>query len=88
MFGKKQRIIETQKALIMDLQQYHNDLVRENARLMKENESMKHFISVQSSEIHALKTINKVTDIDFPNSLKEEPHTIFGVINISDILNL
>lgn len=39
-------------------------------------------------ENSALKTINKVTDIDFPNSLKEDAHKIFGVINITDILNL
>lgn len=79
MFGKKQRLIETQKAIIMDLQQYHNDLVKENARLIKENETMKRII-MESSEFKAF------VNIDFPNS-HEGSKTNTGAINVSDILS-
>ncbi|MBO7732263.1 MAG: hypothetical protein J6S67_26700 [Methanobrevibacter sp.] len=78
MFGRKQRIIETQKALIMDLQQYHNDLVEQNVRLRKENERL-------SRTIVAMQTAKIGINIDFPNS-HEGSKTNTGAVNVSDIL--
>lgn len=87
MFGKKKRIIETQKALIADLRE---DLKKSEDLLEKaetvidlQNKRLFKLIEVNS----ALKARLKATDIDFPNSEKGgSDHT--GAVNVSDILNL
>lgn len=80
MFGRKQRIIETQKALIEDL---NEDLKRAETIIELQHKRLFKLIE----ENAALKAAIKATDIDFPNSEKGgSDHT--GAVNVSDILNL
>ena len=87
MFGRKQRIIETQKALIADLKE---DLKKSEDLLEKaetvidlQNKRLFKLIEVNS----ALKACINASNIDFPNSQKGgSDHT--GAVNVSDILNL
>lgn len=88
MFGKKKRIIETQKALIADLR-------TELDFLTMQNNAQKNIIIKQQRELTKLYDMLKpvtdmvkpATDIDFPNSQKGgSDHT--GAVNVSDILNL
>lgn len=87
MFGRKQRIIETQKALIADLKEAderNHTLIRlqhkQIMQLIEENKTMKRII-MQSSEFKAF------VNIDFPNSEKGGSDNT-GAVNVSDILNL
>ena len=78
MFNRKQRIIETQKAIIADLREEidHKDRI-----IAIQHERLFNLIE----QVNALKTINKVNNIDFPNSEKGGLyHT--GAVNIDDIL--
>ena len=77
----KKKIIEQQKALIADLREE----IEHKERLI--NFQHDRILKLQE-ENSALKTINKVTDIDFPNSRKEELSHIYGINSIGDILNL
>lgn len=80
MFGKKKRIIETQAALIADL---NEDLKRAEKVIELQNKKMLKMIET----IGILKAHIEATDIDFPNSEKGgADHT--GAVNVSDILNL
>ena len=83
MFGKKQRIIETQAALISDLKV-------ELDFLTMQNNAQRNIIIKQQKELTKLYAMLKpynATDIDFPNSEKGgSDHT--GAVNVSDILNL
>ena len=80
MFGRKQRIIETQSALIADLRE---EIEHKERMIRLQHDKIIELIEQNS----ALKTINKATDIDFPNSEKGGSyHT--GSVNVSDILNL
>ena len=84
MFGKKQRIIETQKALIADL--------REEIEHKERIKKIQHDRIMQLQEENFI--LNRIVhgsgyaaDIDFPNSEKGgSDHT--GAVNVSDILNL
>ena len=83
MFGRKQRIIETQAALIADLK-------NENEFLTMQNNAQKRIIIKQQRELTTLYDLlrpYKATNIDFPNSEKGgADHT--GAVSVSDILNL
>lgn len=80
MFGKKKRIIETQKALIADLRE-------EIERKVNMIDSQTEVIFDLIEENKALRAAIKAPDIDFPNSEKGgSDHT--GAVNVSDILNL
>ena len=78
MFGRKQRIIETQKALIADLKEINEH----NAKVIM----LQHEQIVQlGKEIKTLRACINAADIDFPNSEKGgSDHT--GAVNVSDIL--
>ncbi len=80
MFGKKQRIIETQAALIADLRE-------ELTRSFRFRNMQNQYISTLVAENAALRARIKATDIDFPNSEKGGSDHI-GAVNVSDILNL
>lgn len=86
MFGKKKRIIETQKALISDLTE-ENKLLTEKLK-----ELSSHYEELQSAYINKCQILNYHRahyglNIDFPNSQKGgSDHT--GAVNVSDILNL
>ena len=83
MFGKKQRIIETQKALIADLK-------NENEFLTMQNNAQRGIILKQQKELNKLYDLlrpNNAADIDFPNSEKGGSSNT-GAVNVSDILNL
>ena len=92
MFGKKKRIIETQKALIADLREEieHNEKIRsqQHQRIIQLVNELNTLITlINSNDIDFLRTVINATDIDFPNSEKGgSDHT--GVVNVSDILNL
>ena len=78
MFGRKQRIIETQKALIADLREANE---RDHMMIRLQHKQILSLIE----ENNALKAAIKATDIDFPNSEKGgSDHT--GEVNVSDIL--
>lgn len=83
MFRRKQRIIETQAALIADLR-------TELDFLTMQNKAQKNIIikyQKKIDELYDLLKPNKATDIDFPNSEKGgADHT--GAVSVSDILNL
>lgn len=80
MFGRKQRIIETQAALIADLRE-------EIERKVDMIDSQTEVIFDLIEENKALRAAIKATDIDFPNSQKGGVSNT-GAVNVSDILNL
>lgn len=83
MFGRKQRIIETQAALISDLREEieHKDMLISKQR--KRIATLQDMLSVNGG----FTTSHFVGNIDFPNSEKGgSDHT--GSVNVSDILNL
>ena len=75
MFGRKQRIIETQAALIADLR-------KELDFLSLQTNAQKNIIIKQQRELSKLYDMLKpTTDIDFPNSEKGgSDHT--GAVNV------
>ena len=80
MFGRKQRIIETQKALIADLREA---VERDHMLIRLQHKQILHHIE----EINRLKAVINAADIDFPNSEKGGSSNT-GAVNVSDILNL
>ena len=86
MFGRKQRIIETQKALIADLKE-ENKLLSEKLQALSA-----HYTELQSAYVNKCQIINHYRahygiNIDFPNSQKGGSSNT-GAVNVSDILNL
>ena len=81
MFGKKQRIIETQAALIADLKE-------ENEFLTLQVNSQRKIIVKQQmelSKLYMMLSSDKASNIDFPNSQKGGSDST-GAVNVSDIL--
>ena len=94
MFGRKQRIIETQKALIADLREEieHKEkmISVQTDRIFKLQED----IISRNNEIQRLRNklnVNGIcwtdSNIDFPNTQKGGVSNT-GAVNVSDILNL
>lgn len=86
MFGKKKRIIETQKAIIADLKE-ENKMLIEKLQVIST-----HYEKLQSDYINKCQMLNYCRyhygmNIDFPNSQKGGS-TNTGAINVSDILQL
>ena len=78
MFNRKQRIIETQKALIADLK----EAIERNRMMIKFQHKQ---IMQLIEENQALKAHINASNIDFPNSQKGGSNNT-GAVNVSDIL--
>ena len=78
MFGKKKRIIETQKAIIADLRE---EIDNKDKFINFQHERIFKLIE----QVNALKAINSASNIDFPNSEKGGLYNT-GEVNIDDIL--
>lgn len=86
MFGKKKRIIETQKALISDLTEENKLLSDKLKAISFQYEKLQTDFTKQCQLLNYYR-FNYGVNIDFPNSQKGgSDHT--GAVNVSDILIL